>query len=450
MRLASGRGMPLPVSAPLIIAALVAVTPTTAAGGCRGAAQPSTMRPSAIQRGEPSDRTRMAAKKRAQEDEGTPNTQVRYFIVDLGYAEGEEFCKQLLCASDFSTALLHHFAADGSKSLRKEKLAAHVAARIDSGDVDANDFVLAYCEQPRTWLCVRFGSKAPSWPRKHTAIDLLTRREKKTSAIVWYGPFGSGNKRWYVAAQNVKHYVDLGDEGFKPYPMRWQVVAQVTDDHVSLHWNNASTREKESIQTPVQFPYWHYLDDIFAELRSMLHGEWDAEEPNLSDVILHAAFDRYVDSDEYDWHHKAVRSAYESVALNASGSGATGTREERAASGLQNLTRELATTAAKAIGRGKDNEAIDKIDRALLRKILREWGTKSYEFILHDGGEDAPLARMRVYFGADTPKDGKQTQDTIQHVHCYAKYGGSTGALKFILEEWQAAHVDDQDPGNDE
>lgn len=389
------------------------------------------------------------AKKKVEEEE-TPNVGVRYFIVDLGYAEGEDFCKHLLQASDFSTSLLRSFAADGSKSLKKDELAAHVASRIENLEVTAEDLVLAYCQQPRQWLCVRFGTKAASWPRKRTAIDLLTKMEKGTE-LVWYGPFGTGAERWYVAAQNVKHHVDIGDDVFKPFPMRWQVAVQVTPTFAALHWFNASTREKQSMQHTSQFAYWHYLNDIFADLRTMLHGDWDAEEPNLAEVILHSAFDRYVDNDsgDYRWIHKAVRSNYESVALNASGS-TGGTKEERAASGLTILTQELAETAAQAVGLQKDEKAVTKIERALLRKILRQWGTKSYEFILNAGAGGDGIARMRIYFGAETPLDGKQTQDTIQHVHCFAKYGNSTEALKFILEEWEVDNVDDQDPFNDE
>jgi hypothetical protein len=150
-----------------------------------------------------------------------------------------------------------------------------------------------------------------------------------------------------------------------------------------------------------------------------------------------------------------VRSSYQSVALSATGGGGTGSSEERAATGLQILTESMAKTAAAAIGEAGEKATIRKIDHALLRHILREWGTRSYEFLLEDKNKAEQIARLRIYFGNQLGK-GSQPQDAIQHVRCYLGSGGSTHALQFILTQQvdflltQGDDEDDEDEGDED
>jgi hypothetical protein len=377
----------------------------------------------------------------------------RHFLVDYGYPAGESFCRALLDAGEFAPAMLGRFCQAGFKNMPKQQVASHVASRLVNGEINADDLMLAFCQQPRDWLCLRLGNKVNLWPQKGTAIQFLTQRESH-KGFVWYGPFGTGDERWYVVAKNIEQVVNLGDEWGKRN-MRWHVMVQMTPGYVALHWFNASVHEKPEQKNHPQFAFWHHTNDIYTELNSIIRGNWDPEEPNLARLILHEAMERYEDHPQYKWDHKAVRSIFDSVALSASGSGTkmiTGSnKEERAASGLQILTEELASTVAEALGI-KDEALVRKGERALLRKILRGQGTKSYEFTLDERQSGNPIARMRVSFGVDTAHAGRQTQDTIQHVHCFAKYGRSTGALKFILSELGLGNSDEpeEEPDQDE
>ncbi len=391
-------------------------------------------------------------------------------MIDIGYEDGEQFCKNLLNTGDFAQGLLSKFLPRGKKGGKKEELAVELAPLLMSGEVDADAFLLEYCKQPRMWLCVRRGTKASGWKQLGKAIDFLSSR-KKGSDITWYGPFGSDEaERWYIAARNVETYSVAGNT-VDTHWIRWTVIAQVTPTFVALHWNNFMNRpDKNPAEGFKQFPYYRRIPEIFRDLEEELVGAWETHEPNLADVVLHGSFDRYGDREDYTWKHKRIRASYNTVALNATGGTSNDdddedARAERAATGLQILTTALATTAVEALGQHPSNLA--KVERALLRHILHEWGTKSYEFILDrkssattsppaPGSEEPDddddllepdeedmskpkgtrVARMHIYFGTETPRSEDAAGiDSLQHVRCYQTYGFSTEALRFILDE---------------
>lgn len=399
--------------------------------------------------------------KKVEEKKQRDAKAIRYFLVDLGFEEGSQFCRFLLDTGDFSHGLLRSFAPKGSKGLSKGQLSIELASLLLDNRIDAQEFVLAYCRQPRQWLSVRSGSKGHAWPSRLSAKDFLTKREK-SGGTSWYGPFGDGAERWYIATRDVKHYSAEEGQILAPHRVRWQVVAQVNSEFAALHWNGFTHRSEDANEGFKQYPYWRDIPAFFRELADIVDGDWNAEEPNLAEVILHGSLGRYADSLEHKWTHKRIRASYQAVAVNASGGAIHGgtTEEELAATGLQILTSALAKTAVNALGRASDEVALRKVERALLLKILHDWGTKSYEFILRsnqgdrveEGDEDAYAAdeiaefqlpeepsngrvRMHIYFGADAEIVGSTTQDSLQHVHCFADYGGSTAALVFILRE---------------
>ena len=88
----------------------------------------------------------------------------------------------------------------------------------------------------------------------------------------------------------------------------------------------------------------------------------------------------------------------------------------------------------------------------MLRTLIKEWGTKSYEFSLERKAlsDESSLStnqtkiesesqteikkrfKAHCYFGL---KPKSNTQDLLQHLNCCPKFGGSTGALNFLLHE---------------
>lgn len=117
----------------------------------------------------------------ADEGELEQRQRFRHFLLDYGYEPGEKFCRELLSSGEFSPALLGRFCQVGFKSLPKEQVAGHVAARLMNDEISADDLMLAFCQQPRDWLCLRLGNKVNLWPQMGTGQQFFTERDKGPS-----------------------------------------------------------------------------------------------------------------------------------------------------------------------------------------------------------------------------------------------------------------------------
>jgi hypothetical protein len=90
---------------------------------------------------------------------------------------------------------------------------------------------------------------------------------------------------------------------------------------------------------------------------------------------------------------------------------------------------------------------MSNVEDVILLTIIKEWGTKSYEFcldreVISSEAEAEGLKKIKkldylfkahCYFGL---KPYSKTQDSLQHLKCHSGYyGGSTGVLNFLLRE---------------
>jgi hypothetical protein len=127
------------------------------------------------------------------------------------------------------------------------------------------------------------------------------------------------------------------------------------------------------------------------------------------------------------WNHIRIRAESSGVALNAHSAGVS----EVDVRGLKALTQALANSAVAALGHPVSQESLDAVENSLLRTLIQEWGTNSYEFSL-EGLEKPSQVRFRAhcYFGLRTGP----TQDSLQHLKCYARYGGNLAAKDFLMQ----------------
>lgn len=110
------------------------------------------------------------------------------------------------------------------------------------------------------------------------------------------------------------------------------------------------------------------------------------------------------------------------------------------------LVEKLAKSANEILKLSEDSEKLQHIENALLRTLIKEWGTKSYGFSLDkisDSSENSSQSsenkpkcdrvfKAHCYFGL---KPNSKTQDSLLHLKCYNDYGASVGTLKFLLRE---------------
>ncbi|NJL40351.1 MAG: hypothetical protein HC899_29105 [Leptolyngbyaceae cyanobacterium SM1_4_3] len=136
------------------------------------------------------------------------------------------------------------------------------------------------------------------------------------------------------------------------------------------------------------------------------------------------------------WRHLRIRADNRGVALNAHSTGAFD-QEKLQMRGLQALSKQLASSALSSLKIQETAELVSSVESSLLRTLIQEWGTKSYEFSL-DGVPETEnkrigLFRAHCYF-ANGPSPSPQ--DSLQHLHCFTgNYGGSSQALNFLLSE---------------
>ncbi|MEO0928905.1 MAG: hypothetical protein AAFY63_23985, partial [Cyanobacteria bacterium J06643_13] len=158
-------------------------------------------------------------------------------------------------------------------------------------------------------------------------------------------------------------------------------------------------------------------------------------EPNLHKLILHDMWDKYIKNNQYRWNHIRIRAESSGVALNAHSSEI----KEINVKGLKALSGKLAESILASVGITDDNsKSLGEV--AGLRTLIKEWGTKSYEFSLEIEDSNPrteglnkksmynKLIKAHCYFGL---KPNSSTQDSLQHLKCDC--GGSTGVLKFLL-----------------
>jgi len=106
------------------------------------------------------------------------------------------------------------------------------------------------------------------------------------------------------------------------------------------------------------------------------------------------------------------------------------------------LSEKLANSVLNKLGLVGDPEKMSNAEDAILLTLIKEWGTKSYEFQLDRELTAAEietdklkkvkvkcLIKAHCYFGL---KPNSTNQDSLQHLKCY---GGSTGVLEFLLKE---------------
>lgn len=367
-------------------------------------------------------------------------------FINHDYTTGEQFCQQFLLSSDFNTETLRQLTQTSSKET-KDKIVTKIVNQFLKGQISAEDILLAYIKQSRTWLSFRLRLRqdyAMETPKLKAAKTLLTEFGQED----WYGPILSldTKNKWYIRVKKIKDYIRVGSGSASKIDerdIRWTVIAEIGDDYIALFWNGFtfSSYTDEKIEQPAQFAFWHYIPQYFEELSKIFRSDWTI--PNLHKLILTDMWNKYLGKDHYHWQHLRIRAEASGVALNAHSSGIT----DIDVKGLQALSRQLAESALTELEILDDSEKINRVEKSLLCTLIKEWGTKSYEFRLDklvenlclflDESEpklslDKNLFKAHCYFGL---KPGSSTQDSLLHLKCYSQFGGSSSVLKFLLNE---------------
>ncbi len=377
-------------------------------------------------------------------------------FIDRGYSEPSDFCFQFLYSHEFNINTLKSIAPSGKKSQTKPQLAKMISQLIIDKSVSSEDVLLAFCKQSRKWLTFESG-KYQSLPQKEAACDLLFEFGKNES---WYEiSIKEKDRAFFIKIKKIPHYENVvqaqreldGDGNvsniYNPrseYAIRWTVIAEIRDNCLALSWNNfrynsdEEADNDEAVEQFKQYPYWRYIPIYMTEIKQEIGGDWTS--PNMWQLILHQTWDKYMIHQSYSWKHLRIRADSQGVALNAHSTGAMDC-DERKMKGLEALSGHLAETAIQTLEMPSNDDLLGKISQALLKTLMKDWGTKSYEFSLDKTSYDEDNnEKNRAYFSCPLLlrycTKFCYPQDSFMHLHCFIQqYGGSSQTLNFLLSE---------------
>lgn len=379
---------------------------------------------------------------------------IEAFVIP-GKLDEENFLLNFLRSFEFRQHTLKNLAP--KKSLAKGNLATSINDAVKQGTITTDKIIAEFAKQERHWLSIKLG-EIKNQPKFNDPANLVSG----FGQVGWYGPVleEGSDKVWYIRTFKQKHETYIGSGEARTVDsrdIRWTVIAEIAPSsikgqhYVALSWNGFSNSQidQELGETKKQFPYWLYIPQFFDELEQ--HLCTSLQEPNLYKLLLTDVWEKYINNPRYRWQHLKIRAEASGVALNASSAGIS----EIDIRGLQALTRELAKSAVSELPDLIQKQAdLHSVETALLRTLIKEWGTKSYEFSLsklplldvennaaNGKSKDSQIAekkktetifRSHCYFGA---KPESQNPDALQHLYSYFKDGGSTNALRFIMQE---------------
>lgn len=352
-------------------------------------------------------------------------------FIDPGFSHPLDFSIHLLRSCEFLSQTLNKFASYGSD---KESMASSVASNLNNGSIRSEDILLEYFKQPRQWFSYKIG-KYSTIPKLDNPKILLNEFGQEK----WYGPIfcDDYDSYFYIRTYRFAHYSesDSGDNNDDENQIiedkiRWSIIAKVAQTNISFYWNGFSTNQQTRINSHSQFPFWRYIPKAIMELETKIKGKYDY--PLVNKIVLNHMWNKYIGSSEYTWRHLAVRAEASGVNLCARSKGI----KEISVEGLLALAKKIAKSVCSDLFLKVNLNTIEKVnllsiaENSVLKTLIHEWGTKSYEFSLDC--DSKKIFKAHCYFGL---KPDSKTQDCFPHFKSFQSYGGPYNALDFLLTE---------------
>lgn len=341
-------------------------------------------------------------------------------FIDHGYTDPHTFCIRLLQSPDFLNTTISKFSTSGEN---KDSKAVSVADGVVDGVIDKNMLLLAYCEQPRQWFSYKTGNYV-SLPKLKNPSKLLTEFGKPG----WYGPINdkSNNCSYYIKPFRRPYYISDGDGKIEKKGIRWSLISKVTKTHIVCYWNGFTSNQEDRLDSHSQFPFWHYVPAAFKALEYELGGSYKYEE--LHRLILKDVWNMYISAPDHIWKHLAVRAEASGVNLNARSKGVSDINVKGLLALASKLSKQLINDIYPDPNMRRDKTLLKKAESSVLRTLIHEWGTKSYEFSLDK--VEKKLFKSHCYFGL---KSQSETQDCFPHFKCFNDYGGAKRTFEFLI-----------------
>jgi hypothetical protein len=336
----------------------------------------------------------------------------------------------LFLSSDFDISTIKKVYRASGLSIptgaKKSRLVDVLAARCEQSSHVREKVIQSLLLRNHGWLTFKKGTFS-KLPRLSDASELvISIGEEK-----WYGPVSSPEDvyaNWYIRPVFLTHWETSSDRTAPQQSIiRWLCFVRVSGATTSLHWRGfsyADTVDKAQNKN-VQFAYWQRVPTIFDEFQEL--ADVKLYEVDLHKIILHELWDAYRYNEDYSWIDRRIRAESGGVSLNAR----AGHIQELSIKGIRGLANtircSIESELAKTYGHGlPDGQAVDEV---ILRTLLREFGTLSYEFSLEKiNGER--FFRAHTYFGQRNHFDGP---DCFPHLNVFTTWQSDLSLLHFLL-----------------
>lgn len=345
-------------------------------------------------------------------------------FIDRGYADPRTFSEMLLDSPEFLSGTLKKFADYGTN---KRAMAVHIANQLEYEKVNAEKLLLEYAKQTRQWFTYKMG-EYKDIPNLNDPTELLFKFGEER----WYGPIYCDEEEvyYFLRVHKITHYEkeDPQSTEIKEHRIRWMLLARIDENNISFYWNGFTTNQEDRIDVNSQFPFWLHVPQAIGEMEKLLGGKY--KYPLINKIVLEGMWDQYAQDPDYDWRHLAVRAEASGVNLNARSKGVQEIRVEGLLALAEAIAKSLIEDLLPKVNQSKKKRLLARAENSIMRTLIHEWGTKSYEFSLDL--EQDKIFKAHCYFGS---KPQSMTQDRFPHFKTFKKYGGPFKALQFLLSE---------------
>ena len=343
---------------------------------------------------------------------------------------GRDFMSQFLASPDFDIDTLRGICATLGVGVHGRKTdLVHSITGCNAASPRLAEAVLGgLLARNRTWVSVKMGTVGGN-PALADASDLVFG----PGSSQWYGPLESAldpQAKWYIRPVFAPHWEtssEREDTTPQKVTIRWLCFARLSTGVMSLHWRGFTIKDNVggNGKYKVQFPYWDHVPKLFGDMEDLTRSA--VANVNLYHVILDTVWDKYRSSGQYEWVDKRIRAQAAGISLSAR----AGAVEEASVSGIRRLAQTLRRAVEQhASSRHSALPQPEEVDEVLLRTLIKEFGTVSYEFQLMPRG-GSPLFWAHAYFGA---KPGSHSPDQFPHLSFRSSAGGDLDQLRFLLD----------------
>lgn len=343
--------------------------------------------------------------------------------------EGIPFAAQFLASPDFDLETLKDISRRLDLPVSGKR--AEFIDRIVSSSIGQNERSAAVLEsfvlRRRGWVMFQTG-RVPKLPDCLNPAELLYTEGRED----WYGPIMrplDTEARWYIRPVFISHWETPDGATSTPQQcvIRWLCLARVSEHVLSLHWRGFSFAQSpsESGGRSSQYPYWEKVPSIFDEITRLTGAR--LSQPNLHNLILHALWERYRYDRSGRWTDRRIRAESGGVSLSAH-AGAVAELDVGGIRRLANAIRRSISADFETKHQTTGQPDPDRLEEVVLRTLLREFGTLSYEFSLETGNEK--VFRAHSYFGL---KPNASSPDSFPHLNIFTTWRDDLEQLHFLL-----------------